>query len=44
MVDVTGADLPMQVQNTCSHIEDLLQTLNSQLVALEALWQGGRRR
>ena len=49
MVDVTGAkiqvpaqlaDLPVQVQNTCNQIEDLLNTLNSQLVALEAFWQG----
>jgi uncharacterized protein YukE len=49
MVDVTGAkiqvpeqlaDLPMQVTNTCNQIEDLLIALNSQLVALEAFWQG----
>jgi uncharacterized protein YukE len=49
MVDVTGAriqvpaqlaDLPAQVQNTCSQVEDLLVTLNAQLVALQEFWSG----
>lgn len=49
MVDVAGAkisvppqlaDLPSQIANTSSQITDLLQTLNSQLVALQAFWQG----
>jgi WXG100 family type VII secretion target len=49
MVDVTGAeisvppqlqDLPLQIQNTSAQIEDLLQTLNSQLMALQGFWQG----
>jgi uncharacterized protein YukE len=34
------ADLPMQVTNTCSHIDDLLTQLNSKLIALKAFWIG----
>jgi uncharacterized protein YukE len=49
MVDVTGAeiqvpphlgDLPLQIRATCAKVEDELSKLNSNLVALQAFWQG----